>query len=50
MDSEERKRHHDYLRAKKESNEALEKVYRKYYKGKINAEQLRQLAGRQGGK
>ena len=48
MDSEERKRHHEYLRAKKENDEALGKVYRKYYKGKMNAGQLRQLAGRQG--
>ena len=47
MDSEERKRHHEYLTAKKENDEALGKVYRKYYKGEMNAGQLRQLAGRQ---
>lgn len=45
MDSEERKRHRDYLRAKKENDEALENVYRKYYQGKINGKHLKRLLG-----
>ena len=43
MDSEERKRHRDYLRAKKENDEALEIVYRKYYQGKMSGKHLKRL-------
>ena len=43
MDSEERKRFQAYREAKFGNNEVLKTVYQKYYRGEINAKQLKEL-------